>query len=237
MHRVGVIQAKSQLPALMDETENDGRLPIDLATFVHDLRYEDLPDDVLVVLRRSLLDTIGVAAIGSTTALSGRARAFAERWWCSGADAPSSRVLFDGGRASPPGAAMAGAFTIDSIDGRIGVEELGEAVLHDPEILRISRGMEVVELEHYTAISTRQRWADVTLFLGDGRVLESGARTPRGDPEMPLSGGEIAAKFQLFADPVIGVSRAGEIGELCAGVDRGGAEFEGLLERVYAPGS
>ena len=40
MHRVGVIQAKSQLPALMDETENDGRLPIDLATFVHDLRYK-----------------------------------------------------------------------------------------------------------------------------------------------------------------------------------------------------
>lgn len=449
-------------------------MPIDLATFVHDLRYEDLPDDVLVVLRRSLIDTIGVAAIGSTTALSGRARTFAKRWWCSGPHAPSSRLLFDGGRASPPGAAMAGAFTIDSIDahdgysavkghagsavfpgvfavadllaglgrpidgrsfltgiaaayevsyrsglvqhatvpdyhtsgawtavgvaaaaakmlglskgqirhaagiaeyhgprsqmmrciefptnlrdgvgwgaptglsaallaeldftgapaitaegedaapfwsdlgtrweilnthykpypvcrwahssidaaadlmranslrssdvervrirtfryaallaghapqtldeltyaiafpvatmivrGRIGVEELGEAVLHDPEILRISRGMEVVELEHYTQISTRQRWADVTLMLKDGRTLESGPRTPRGDPDTPLSDAEIATKFHLFADPVIGAARAGEVGELCAAVDRPGANFESLLERVYAPG-
>ena len=51
--------------------------------------------------------------------------------------------------------------------GRIGIDELGEAVLEDPGILRLSRGMEIVELDHYTRISTRQRWADVTLYLSE----------------------------------------------------------------------
>ena len=32
--------------------------------FAADLTYQALPDDVLPVLRRSLLDTLGVAAIG-----------------------------------------------------------------------------------------------------------------------------------------------------------------------------
>ena len=449
-------------------------MPIGFATFVRNLRYEDLPEEVLRVLRRSLLDTMGVAAIGSTTTLSAKARTFARRWWCSAPDAPSSRLLFDGGRASPAGAALAGAFTIDSIDahdgysavkghagsavfpgvlavadvlaglgrpidgrtlltalaaayevsyrsglaqhatvpdyhtsgswtavgvaaaaakllgldtegirhaagiaeyhgprsqmmrcidfptmvrdgvgwgaptgvsaallaelgftgapaitaegddvasfwsdlgtrweilntfykpypvcrwahssidaaadlmrvnglqsrdvervrirtfhyatrlaghepqtldeltyaiafpvatmiarGRIGVDELGEAALRDPEILRISRAMEIVELEHYTRISTRQRWADVTLYLTDGRVLESGPRTPRGDPEMPLSDEEIATKFHLFADPVVGALRAAEIEELCGTVDRHGAGIERLVDLVSAPG-
>jgi len=449
-------------------------MPIGFATFARDLRYEDLPDNVVRVLRRSLLDTMGVAAIGSTTALSAKARSFARRWWCSAPDAPSSRLLFDGGRASPAGAALAGAFTIDSIDAhdgysavkghagsavfpgvfaiadmllglgrpidgrtlmtalavayevsyraglaqhatvpdyhtsgswtavgvavaaaklmgldvegirqaagiaeyhgprsqmmrcidypsmvrdgvgwgaptgvsaallaeigftgapaitaegddvasfwsdlgtrwevlntfykpypvcrwahssidaaddlmranglqsgdvarvrirtfhyatrlgghepqsldeltyaiafpvatmiarrRIGVEELREAVLRDPEILRISRATEIVELEHYTKISTRQRWADVTLYLTDGRVLESGPRTPRGDPEMPLTDEEIATKFHLFADPVLSAARAAEIEELCGIVDRPGARIELLMALVSTPG-
>lgn len=450
-------------------------MPIDFADFVSGLRYEDLPDEVVRTLRRSLLDTMGVAAIGSTTALSAKARTFARRWWCSAPDAPSSRLLFDGGRASPAGAALSGAFTIDSIDahdgysavkghagsavfpsvfavadlvaslgrpidgrtlvtalaiayevsyrsglaqhatvadyhtsgswtavgvaaaaarllglnqdgirqaagiaeyhgprsqmmrcidfptmvrdgvgwgaptgvsaallaelgftgapaitaegedvapfwsdlgtrweilntfykpypvcrwahssidavadlmrgnrlqsrdvvrvrirtfhyatrlaghepqtldeltyaiafpvatmitrGQIGVDELSEAALRDPEILRISRATEIVELEHYTRISTRQRWADVTLYLTDGRVLESGPRTPRGDPDMPLSDQEIATKFHLFADPVVGAARAAEIEDLCGTVDKPGAGIERLTELLTAPGT
>jgi 2-methylcitrate dehydratase PrpD len=450
-------------------------MSIDFVAFVSGLRYEDLPDEVVRTLRRSLLDTMGVAAIGSTTDLSTKARTFARRWWCSAPDAPSSRLLFDGGRASPAGAALAGAVTIDSIDahdgysavkghagsavfpgvfavadlvaglgrpidgrtlvtalavayevsyrsglaqhatvpdyhtsgswtavgvaaaaakligldkdgirqaagiaeyhgprsqmmrcidfptmvrdgvgwgaptgvsaallaelgftgapaitaegedvasswsdlgsrweimntfykpypvcrwahssidavadlmrtnglhsgdvarvrirtfhyatrlaghepqtldeltyeiafpvatmiarGRIGVDELGAAALRDPEILRISRATEIVELEHYTRISTRQRWADVTLYLTDGRVLESGPRPPRGDPEMPLSDEEIAIKFHLFADPVVGAARAAEIEDLCGAVDRPGAGIERLAELLAAPGT
>ena len=38
--------------------------------FAADLTYEALPDDVLRVLRRSLLDTLGVAAIGSQSEMA-----------------------------------------------------------------------------------------------------------------------------------------------------------------------
>jgi len=34
-------------------------MPIGFATFARDLRYEDLPDKVVRLLRRSLLDTMG----------------------------------------------------------------------------------------------------------------------------------------------------------------------------------
>ena len=117
--------------------------------------------------------------------------------------------------------------------GRLGPAELQEATLDDPEILRLSRGMEIVELPHYTAVSTRQRWADVTLYLGDGRVLESGPRTARGDPEAPLSDQEILAKFHLFADPVLGPRRADQIAALCSEID-GIDCVEPLFSLVYA---
>lgn len=448
-------------------------MPSGFAAFVRALRYEDLPDSVLRTLRRSLLDTMGVAAIGCTTDLSAKARSFARRWWCSGPGAPSSRLLFDGGRASPAGATLAGAFTIDAIDahdgfagvkghagsavfpgmlaiadllagsgrtidgrtlltalaaayevsyrcgvaqhatvpdyhasgawaavgvaaaaakllgldengirqaagvaeyhgprsqmmrcidfptmvrdgvgwgaptgvsaallaelgftgapaitaegeetasfwaelgtrweilntyykpypvcrwahssidaaadlmrenglrsrdvervrirtfhyatqlaghepktldeltyaiafpvatmivrGGFGAAELDPAVLADTEILRISRATEILELEHYTKTSARQRWADVTLFLADGRVVGSGPRTPRGDPDTPLSDAEISVKFHAFADPVLGPVRAAEIEALCGTIDRPGTALEPLLERLYAP--
>lgn len=88
-------------------------------TFVHDLRYEDLPPDVLRILRRSFTDTIGVAAVGSTTPLSGIARRVAPMIFGAGT-AGASRILMDGTAVSPAGAAMAGAFTIDSIDAHDG---------------------------------------------------------------------------------------------------------------------
>ena len=37
------------------------------SAFVHDLEFNDLPEDLLALLRRSFLDTMGVAAIGAGT--------------------------------------------------------------------------------------------------------------------------------------------------------------------------
>jgi len=441
--------------------------------FVYRLRYEDLPAEVLTVLRRSVLDTMGVAIVGSSTGMSAKARLFARRFWASGDGAPSARILFDGHLASPAGAAMAGAFTIDSIDahdgysavkghagsaifpgviaavemlratgrevdgrefvtalaagyevayrsgltlhatttdyhtsgawtavgvaaatakllgldsegirqaagiaeyhgprsqmmrcidfptmvrdgvgwgaptgvssallaqlgftgapaitaegeqaapfwsdlgqrweinnthykaypvcrwahssidaaadlmrenkltsrdvervriqtfhyatrlaghapqsldeisysiafpvavmvvrGKIGVDELDPAILQDQEVRRISRSIELVETEHYTKISTRLRWADVTLYLTDGRVIQSDPRTPRGDPEMPLSDVEISGKFHRFADPLVGRDRADQIEELSGVIDNQQGAFGRWLSLVHMP--
>lgn len=45
-------------------------MAVAFADFVRGLRHEDIPEDVRRIMRRSFLDTIGVAAIGSTTANS-----------------------------------------------------------------------------------------------------------------------------------------------------------------------
>lgn len=89
------------------------------ADFVDGLTYEDLPEELLSLLRRSFLDTMGVAAIGSTTQMSAIARRGALALFGTGT-VGGTRLLMDGRHCSPAGAAMAGAFTVDSIDAHDG---------------------------------------------------------------------------------------------------------------------
>ena len=77
--------------------------------FAADLNYDDLPQKVLWTLRRSFTDTMGVAAIGSTTQLSAIARRTAPLIFGAGG-AGSAPMLMDGRALSPVGAAMAGSF-------------------------------------------------------------------------------------------------------------------------------
>ncbi|WP_460451115.1 MmgE/PrpD family protein [Alsobacter sp. SYSU BS001988] len=91
-------------------------LPI---AFIHELRFGDLPAGVVHQARRCLLDLVGVAASGRSTALSGIAHKFAVRNLGAG-EGGGARLLFDGRRASPAGAAFAGASTIDSFDAHDG---------------------------------------------------------------------------------------------------------------------
>ncbi len=112
--------------------------------------------------------------------------------------------------------ALAYPFAIMAARGKIGIEELQPAILTDPEIQRLSRATTIVESAHYTKISTRKRWADVTLYLTDGRGLHSKPYTPRGDPDNPLSTAEISAKFHLFTDSILGKARADSIEAMIA---------------------
>lgn len=115
--------------------------------------------------------------------------------------------------------------------GRIGVEELRPDVLHDPEIRRIAALTSLVETDHYTKISIDKRWADVVLTTTDGRVFQSSPKTPRGDPDDPLSDAEISEKFHAFADPTLGRANALEIEAASNALDNLSAND---LERVLS---
>jgi 2-methylcitrate dehydratase PrpD len=128
---------------------------------------------------------------------------------------------------------LAFPFAIMIVRGRIGPDELTEATLNDPEILRISRGTAIVESEHYTRISTDKRWADITLYLEDGRELQSAPRTPRGDPDNPLSTREVSDKFHLLADSVIGAERASMIEQQVSLVGDEGFEIGDFLSLIF----
>ncbi|QLE76319.1 MmgE/PrpD family protein [Streptomyces rectiverticillatus] len=89
-----------------------------MAAFTHELTYADLPGSVIGQARRCLLDLVGVAAAGTRTDLSAKIYRHATRYHLT--DGPRARLLFDGRGVAPPGAALANAATIDSIDGHDG---------------------------------------------------------------------------------------------------------------------
>ena len=124
--------------------------------------------------------------------------------------------------ATPDEFAYAIAFPVATmiVRGQVGVPELAEETLHDPEILRISQATVLVDDPHLTAISVGKRWARVAITLKDGQSFMSEPRTPRGDTDLPLSDAEISEKFHLFADPVLGQSRANELVSLSGQFDR-----------------
>ncbi len=86
--------------------------------FLHDTRHADLPDEVRHAARRWLLDLIGVAAGGTCTDLSRIIRDHVSAHF--GAGSRQARILFDGRTVSPAGAALAGAMSIDALDGHDG---------------------------------------------------------------------------------------------------------------------
>jgi 2-methylcitrate dehydratase PrpD len=90
----------------------------ELPAFVRDLAYDALPPDVVACAQRCLLDLIGVAAAGSRTPVAAIVNAYASTQMA--ARGREARLLFDGRRASLPGAAFAGAATIDSMDAHDG---------------------------------------------------------------------------------------------------------------------
>ncbi|MFT6673979.1 MAG: 2-methylcitrate dehydratase PrpD [Sulfitobacter sp.] len=83
--------------------------------FAAHLNLIDLPPDLLRILRRSFTDTMGVAAVASTTDMAKFAIRGAGATFGIGAGG-AARVLMNGTALSPAGAAMAGAFTVDAVD-------------------------------------------------------------------------------------------------------------------------
>ena len=105
------------------------------------------------------------------------------------------------------------------VRGQVGVSEFTEETLHDPEILRISRAIRLIDDPEMTRLSTENRWAQVTLILKDGRRLEDAPRRPRGDPDFPLSDQQISEKFHGLAGTVLHEARVSEIEELTGRFD------------------
>lgn len=126
----------------------------DAVSFLHECRFSDLPAPVVTMAERCILDLLGVAAAGRRTALSAIVHDFACRHMAAGDR--GARLLFDGRRASPAGASLAGASTIDSFDAhdghRLTKGHAGVAIL--PALLAyVDHGMPVTGREVLTAVA------------------------------------------------------------------------------------
>lgn len=87
---------------------------------LYGLQWKDLPAETQHQAKRCLMDLIGVFAAGTQTPMSRISTEHASMFLCS----PSQpvRLLGDGRMASAAGVAMAGAYTIDSIDAHDGMK-------------------------------------------------------------------------------------------------------------------
>ena len=91
-----------------------------LQDVLYGLKWKDIPPEAQHQARRCLMDLVGVFASGTQTPMSRIATEHAAMFFCS-PDQPV-RLLGDGRMASAPGVAMAGAYTIDSIDAHDGMK-------------------------------------------------------------------------------------------------------------------
>lgn len=102
---------------MADTIPDTGSDPVE---FIHRLHWSDLPAAARHHARRCMLDTVGVAAGGLAMAPARMVRDHVAACQTAGPGTAGARMLFDGRRVSPPGAAMAGACTIDALDGHDG---------------------------------------------------------------------------------------------------------------------
>lgn len=119
------------------------------------------------------------------------------------------------------------------VRGRVGPEEVAEAALADPEVLRLSEGMIVTETPDYNAAFPARRFAHVTLVLEDGRRLTSPRTEASGDPEHPASMDEVRAKFHAYAGPVLGSDRATAVETAVDGL--GAGSIDTLSNLILSP--
>ncbi len=91
-----------------------------VARFNADLRFEDIPEDVIEMAALYMLDLIGVAAAGAQLDAGRIARDHAAKHWAACPEASSARLLFDGRGTSLPGFGFAMATQIDNLDAHDG---------------------------------------------------------------------------------------------------------------------
>ena len=84
--------------------------------FIHDTRFEDIPNEVIQAAVRCLTDTLGVSVGGTQTDMSRIIRNHAARQF----GGTGAHIWWDGRTASPAGAALANGITIDALDAHDG---------------------------------------------------------------------------------------------------------------------
>lgn len=104
------------------------------------------------------------------------------------------------------------------IHGEVNMARIDGPGLADKAVLKLSHAIDLVEDEAMSARFPGDRVARAIITLSDGRTLDSGVLAAPGDPEDPLSDGQLATKFESLAGPVLGPERTARIRELVGGL-------------------
>ena len=92
--------------------------------------------------------------------------------------------------------------------GRVELAAFTPAAMSRPDLLNLAERVEVIEDSEYTAALPDRRPTTVTIRYRDGRTAMAGVEGARGDPEDPLSAGELDEKYLRLASAALGPSKA-----------------------------
>lgn len=121
------------------------------------------------------------------------------------------------------------------VRGTIGADEVDRNGIADPEIQRLSNATILEPCARYEQRFPEERWAHVTFRLTDGRTITSEPAIARGNPENPLTAGELTTKYRALAWPVLGEYRSSLIEAGVASLGEADAEFDGLMDDLIEP--
>lgn len=105
-------------------------------------------------------------------------------------------------------------------DGRIEVDQLTGDRLHDQRIARLSQQVTVRGDDELEQLFPEQWAGAVTIVTNDGRELSHTTYYPTGDPENPMSEGDLKRKFITLATTVVSERRAERIIEVVGQLER-----------------
>lgn len=120
------------------------------------------------------------------------------------------------GGGEPPGNLEAMRFSIPFltavrlVHGAGGLERLTDAQREDPQVIALSRRVELILEPEYEALRPLRSPARVEIVLKDGRRLTQEILDCLGDPANPMPRERVSAKFLRLAAPVVGEGRAQE---------------------------
>lgn len=130
---------------------------------------------------------------------------------------------------------LAFAVAVMLVHGQIGLAHISGEGLKDPAVASMVERTVLIDDPRHQARYPAGRWSDVDIVLTDGRVLSSGDVHARGGPERPFTAKDIMAKFNQFAVPVVGQSRASNIRDAALTLTEPGSSFARLAALLYDP--
>ena len=146
-------------------------------------------------------------------------------------------ALFPGMPATTSEAQYSLAFAVATMikHGRIGLEHISGDGLTDSAIASLVECVQTKAEPRHEQRYPDGRWADITFRLHDGRTLTSGDVHARGGPERPFMQGDIVAKFDEFAAPVLGQARADKLRDAVLSLTEADAKFSTVVDCLFDP--
>jgi 2-methylcitrate dehydratase PrpD len=100
---------------------------------------------------------------------------------------------------------------IAAVDGKLTQAQFSPARIDDPLLREVLANTEIVADAELNRLYPDKFPARVTITLKDGASFQETVLFPKGDPQDPLSAGELEAKFRDNAEAVLGSVRSGEL--------------------------